>query len=587
VSFSPEPAIAALAVEVSGVSEPDLEHVRGVLCEVVASERGSVAIDARDRILCLFGSAPLGEQCLRAVRAALLLRKAIPAMNEEYGLRASLRAGIHAGPPGDALEVARALWSLARPGAVVASKAVERLVPRRFRCRELDPVVLPGRGEAIVPYEMEQAIGGQADFEECGPRPAPFVGRQREMRSLEEAVRARRPVAVVGPPGSGRGRLLSEVRTRARENGAWAAAGRVLDRPRLPFAPFAEIARAEAAVSGMDRGDPERLFAALHRDLAAAGLSEEDAGRQAERIVLSLGAPLPAARGDGDAEETLHAWRCWIASRSTPPGSVLCVEGLSSADAPSLALLQSLAADPSRPALFATAVPGAMPPAGFSVLELPGLPPGDALALAEDVSGGPTGAELAALVRDQTSGHALHVDALARATRLSGRPTRSPLHVLLGEEIDSLPPDTRTVVCAAAVLGTTFWHFFLSRLLVREVRSALAEAVGRGVLLTQPSSLMRNDGLYRFRHPLLAEAALERLEAAERRKLHAEAAALFDQRVRHGGLEPLALAAAHASDAGDQLGTLRRTQEGLEEASRRGLTAWEEVFRRLRSEATA
>lgn len=273
-----------------------------------------------------------GEEA--AVKAA---RDAVRAL-AEAGFEG--RAGVHTGRAG-----ARALAEAAPPGAVWISKAVERQIPRRFRFHEM-PVIEAG-GEALPPYEVVEEIGPPGEFGEAVPVP--------DAETWAAEVRPGARIAFVGPPGSGRSTLLRAVRDRVRAVSpeAWVACGRCERRPPAPWGAPGDILRAEAAASGHDRWDGERVVAAVKR--LGGGAAEADA------IALSLGLRLNAD-GDPPPPGPEVARAAWIAALGR--ATLLCVEDLEDAQPEERDALAACGA-----AVFATAAPGTPLPPGFRAVE--------------------------------------------------------------------------------------------------------------------------------------------------------------------------------------------------------------------------
>lgn len=266
------------------------------------------------------------------------------------------RGGIHLGGP-DPATAARALALAAQPGTLWISKAVERLVPRRFRFHE-GPVLEVGR-EAVPAYEVVEEIGPPGEFEAGEPPP----GSDLLIERLAGDVRRGARIVLVGPAGSGRSRILRAVR-RSFPDG-WVACGRCEARPPSPYGALGDIVRAEAAASGFDRWDGERVVAAVKR--LGGDASDADA------VALSLGLRLNAD-SDPPAPEAGGAWK-----RLLSGARLICVEDLEDAGGDEWELL-GLA-----PAVLATALPGTAVPGGFTSVGVPAAPRAEPRPLPSDL----------------------------------------------------------------------------------------------------------------------------------------------------------------------------------------------------------
>ncbi len=107
---------------------------------------------------------------------------------------------------GDPLNVAARLLALAQEGEILAAG---ELSPRRYLLRERGTTPLRGRTHPVRIVAVEDRK--LADAPEGSPSP-PLVGRRRELRKLQTHLRQEGArIALVGPPGVGKTRLVREV----------------------------------------------------------------------------------------------------------------------------------------------------------------------------------------------------------------------------------------------------------------------------------------------------------------------------------------------------------------------------------------
>jgi class 3 adenylate cyclase/predicted ATPase len=160
------------------------------------------------------------------------VRAAKEILSSDIGL--PIRAGLNRGPVfmgdlgsgrrctftvmGDAVNLAARLMQKSAPGQLVASTAVLDLVPTEFDLTALEPFMVKGKSEPI----NASLVGDQRSEPSIAKdRSEPndevgFVGRTEELASLQkELASARlgtgRVVEVVGEPGIGKSRLVSEL----------------------------------------------------------------------------------------------------------------------------------------------------------------------------------------------------------------------------------------------------------------------------------------------------------------------------------------------------------------------------------------
>ncbi|MEK7468476.1 MAG: hypothetical protein AAB074_13785 [Planctomycetota bacterium] len=511
---APIPLVLAL------VAEAD-HPAGGALRERLASLGGEVRTGPSAVVITWEDSRGREEFAIRAARDAVKFAR-------DAGLAA--RAAVHLGLP-DPSPGAFAMARAAPDGAVWVSKAVERLVPRRFRFTEL-PVLQVG-AEAVPPYEAGEELGSPGEFgsgEELGP----FIERQSAITTLHATQTS---LLLIGPPGSGRARLLRVCRETRRATGSWVAVGRCGERPASPGGAFGQMLCAEAAASGFDRWDGERVVAAVKR----LGGSAEDA----DTLALSLGLRLnEEGASPAPAPDAMRAaWGRLL--EGMKPRPLLCLENLGRATAEEVAILESL--PPAAATVLATGESLVKSKRGFLPVPLREMSPDASRKLAARVqlapgimaAGNPLLIEqLGALCAE--AGNDAAVDAFAAP---------DPLHDAIDARFEALPLEARETLAAASILGRSFWRFALERVLGHDAEEGLQKARHGGWILEREGSLMRADGELLFRHDLLREAAESSLAPGAPQQLHAVAAAFYEQRAPLAGPATAARAAWHRAEA--------------------------------------
>ncbi|MFJ6194597.1 adenylate/guanylate cyclase domain-containing protein [Micromonospora sp. NPDC092111] len=212
--------------DVRAVQRAYFDTVAGVLHRW----QGAVEKYVGDAVMALFGARTSdGLDAYRAVRAGLeiqaaLDRRALPggvALRVRVGVAtgeavvdlAAARDGGHGMASGAVLTTAARIQEYAPPGGVVVCSATHRATAGLVDQHALAPASLTGKA---LPVDVWRVTGATR------PRPArhhgPLVGRRRETATAREqltrAAREHRPrwVALVGPDGIGRSRLLHELR---------------------------------------------------------------------------------------------------------------------------------------------------------------------------------------------------------------------------------------------------------------------------------------------------------------------------------------------------------------------------------------
>ncbi|MGV0715611.1 adenylate/guanylate cyclase domain-containing protein [Mycolicibacterium sp. XJ662] len=196
---------------------------RDEVLRIVDHYGGHVGNTKGDGLLAVFGHPHAHEDDVRrAVQAGLDLTKAISHLSERvrrrFGFGIDVRVGIHRGLVyldtaqddvyGLAANLAARMCSIAEPGTVAVSDAVERLVRDAFELVPGTPHKVKGIDTEVMPY---RPVG---EREATGAAPGPLVGREHETRYLRTALAQAasgtlRPpgVAFCGDPGIGKSRL--------------------------------------------------------------------------------------------------------------------------------------------------------------------------------------------------------------------------------------------------------------------------------------------------------------------------------------------------------------------------------------------
>ena len=199
---------------------PILERYFAEMRSAVERHGGRVQKFIGDAVVAIFG-VPLAHEddALRAVRAAIEMHQQLETLNETLPFRLAARIGITTGEVvlsgddspvvGDAMNTASRLQSAAEPGGVLIGEATWRLVRSAVVAEAVEPLDAKGKAEPVPAWRI-------VAIDDSPARSAtPFVGRERPLRQLEEALedaidaRASVLVTILAPPGVGKSRLAS------------------------------------------------------------------------------------------------------------------------------------------------------------------------------------------------------------------------------------------------------------------------------------------------------------------------------------------------------------------------------------------
>jgi predicted ATPase/class 3 adenylate cyclase len=486
--------------------------------EAVERHGGTVEKFVGDAVMAVFGLPRAHEDdALRAVRAALDMQEAVERLNlslAERGLPGlCIRIGINTGEvvtgddvatlaTGDAVNTAKRLEQAAAGGEILVGAMTERLVRHTTRLEPVSPVDAKGKTTQVEAWRVHLVVGEEAVLY---PEPG-FVGRERELELLEEAWESVRSeqrchlVTILGEPGIGKSRLVSELAARIEGQ---IVSGRCLSYgDGITYWPVLEVLRQLGTLPSQP--DAARALGSLLGDVKAPSSAEEIAwGFRQLLEERAREAPLLCIFDDLQwAEETFLDLLEHLALLSRDaPILLLCMArpelNERRAGWPVALRLQPLDAEP-----VAELIPDT-------------LPPGLREKIAHSAAGNPLFLiEMTALAREGDG--EVFVPASLRA--------------LLGARLDQLSPKERHLLQCASVEGEIFHRGALLALYPEEAQLTprLASLVRKELIYPAEAQLPGEDA-FRFRHLLLRDAAYAALPKADRAALHVRFAAWTEE----------------------------------------------------------
>ncbi|MEV4170309.1 AAA family ATPase [Nonomuraea sp. NPDC049709] len=509
-----------------------------LLRSVVTASGSSFTKSLGDGLMAVFDSATAGLDAIIAVQQAVAdeNERAL----EKISIRAALAAGDvcwgHDDVSGLPTVEAARLVAVAEGGQVLCTDLVRRLAQGRSRHEFKDLGRLPGKGlrEPLHTYELHWQSadhhlgGGLAPWLDDGPL-LPFVGRQEELRALDQELAAAEfgsgLVILEGESGVGKTRLASEVARRALKRQFTVLAGRCTDPARQAYEPIA------GAVERLARTSPALLL--------RAGVDQQCG--QLVRLAPSLAAPPlslevpPATEPVSERYHLMAAARTLIERLATVRPVLLVVDDLQWATLESLQMLNALMWDADALPLLVLAlsrpvpVESAMPElhkltADGRVIQVPSFGLDEvSRALAEArASGDPQ------LLHRITGGNAFLISEvireLAAGKDLDSLAVPDSVTRMVMARLAQLHPDARDLVSLLAV-GERMDSAALRRGLgheqgLDEARfvAAVEEAMGAGLVT------MLDDGSCQFSHELTRTALYGMLSAPRAALLHGRVA---------------------------------------------------------------
>jgi class 3 adenylate cyclase/tetratricopeptide (TPR) repeat protein len=507
----------------------------------------------------------------RAVRAGLAILDAIAELNDsDPALDLRVRIGVNTGEAvvavgarpdrgegivtGDVVNTAARIQSAAPVNAVAVSEQTYRLTSRVFEYDLLAPVAVKGKAK---PLGLWRAKAARARFgSDVGRRHTTrFVGRELERPLLigifERAAQQRcvQLVTVVGEPGVGKSRLVAELfgyieakpeLTRWRQ-------GRCLPYGEgITFWALGEIVKAEA---GILESDSARGAAAKLEGAVAA--SEPERPWLLQRLAPLVGVE---ATSTAEREELFAAWRRFFEGLAATHPTVLVFEDLHWADGALLSFLEHLAEwsqgvpllilCAARPELYERRPAWG---AGQRNAHTINLSPLSHRETAELVSHLATSTvlsdELEQAILERAGGNPLYAEEFVRllgdrhlshgAVGISGPELPDSVQALIAARLDTLSPERKRVLQAAAVLGKVFWIGGLEEMEGRtraELELTLHEFVRKELVRPTRTSSMEGEAEYSFSHLLVRDVAYGQIPRVERARRHRSAAGWLERR---------------------------------------------------------
>jgi serine/threonine protein kinase len=291
----------------------------------------------------------------------------------------------------------------------------------------LDPAARPTGPDIVERLCRDSSSQRRASAPPTSMRPPleHFLGRQKELSLLREAFTdcERNGVAVVlhGEAGIGKSSIATHFATRLETEGqAWVLTGRCDQRETVPFKALDEVFDALSGEIGARFSGRTTHLLPERADLLAQAFPT------LQRIpsfgqAMKLERPVDARR---TRELVFAAARDLIARLAVSERLCIVIEDLHWADADSLALVIELIRAPAPPRVLLLATMRTTADTSRRLLELQSalgarlrtievtaLPPGEALNLAEELAG----SSAACAIIEETGGHPLFIDTLARS----------------------------------------------------------------------------------------------------------------------------------------------------------------------------
>ena len=582
--------LCGAVAEVSAAAPPEPErHYRQVRAlstlarDAVQQYGGTLQPVVGECIIAVFG-APIAqeEHAQRAVLAALDLQHRV---REASGDALAVRLGVHTGVVavhglenapmtlgavvGDTVTGAMALQAHAAPGTVRCSGATARLVRGFVRLVAQEPVAAGERSMPMSVYQVARLRGGQPPRLRPQARPLrPFVGRARELTTLQELfaqVEAGQGqvVGIVGEPGIGKSRLLSEFRRLRGRRLTYLAGGcRSYGQP-TPYLPVRTLLRMHCGIAATD--SPAIMVVKVRRRLTEVGMAPEEwAPYLLWLLEVSTDTdPLATVSPQEMRARTTEALVQLALHGALQLPLVLEVENLHWIDPSSEEVLTVLAERLACAAilLLTTARPGYHPPwidrSYTSQVALARLTPAESRLVVQSVTQAtPLPEPLIRTIVVTAVGNPFFLEELARTVveqDAQATPLRIPntVQAVLAARIDRLPSEAKRLLQTAAVIGRE-----VPFALLHTVTALPIDALYMHLRHLQAAEFLYETPLapapvYTFKHALTQEVAYQSLLQSTRQDYHQQIAQALEERFPQTIETQPELLAHHYSQSGN------------------------------------
>ncbi len=447
---------------------------------------------------------------------------------------------------GDSVNLAARLMAHAAPGELLATQAVVDAASGRVPAFVRPPFAAKGKRIPVTPL----AIGGQG--RPGGPaspagRPAaagPMVGRESELDTLLAIAAAAAggsgtAVEVVGEPGAGKSRLLSEFGALVSGDLLWVD-GDVYSAGR-PYAPFERLLRRRWGIADDDPDAAAALAAGLE---AAVRARAPHLLAWLPLIGVVVGLELPPTPEVKQTEATVRKARLEELTSELVGAilygpTIIVFNDVHLMDGASRDLIDRLARDArTRPWLvIASRRPDSRSPLRTALATTVELGPLSAAAAAEllhrATAAAPVPSHRLTALAERAGGNPLFLRELAAqlAAGQSDDSLPSSVEAAIGARIDRLAPAARRLLRCASVLGID-----VDGALLGEIVGPGSASPAAGAEPAPPLDVLAEflepvaAGRWCFNHQLVREVAYDGLPYRQRLELHAATAAAIERR---------------------------------------------------------
>jgi class 3 adenylate cyclase/tetratricopeptide (TPR) repeat protein len=510
---------------------------------------GTVEKFIGDAVMALFG-APIAREGdpERAVRAALSIRDWVRS-EHELQVRIAVNTGealvsIVADPSagetmaaGDVLNTASRLQTAAPENGIIVGEQTYWATRSVIDYREAVPVVAKGKSSPVPVWE---AVAARTDLRGARLHRTPFVGRSRELESLESALvdvrssDSARLATLIAGPGQGKSRLVHEFRARTAE-AAWLEGRCVPYGTGVTFWALGEIVKAHAGILDAEPATTtaEKLATAVREALR----DDPEAAWVEAHLRTLVGLASENGSWHDRRSEAFFAWRRFLEALAGARPLVLVFEDLHWADDDLLDFIDHVlewASDApllivctARPELLESRPGWGASRQSSLLLRLIALRDEDVEQIVSALLGSSIllPETLTALL-ERADGNPLYAEQYTRLFLERGEVEELQpvtLQGLIAARLDALALADKELLQAAAVIGKIFWTGSVAAVAGRDswsVEERLRVLEHRELVRHSRVSTLTGDSEWAFGHVLVRDVAYGQIPRADRAEMH-------------------------------------------------------------------
>ncbi|HEV8675909.1 MAG TPA: AAA family ATPase, partial [Methylomirabilota bacterium] len=550
-----------------------LHPVLGRMMEAVHHYEGTVNQVMGDGIMALFG-APLAHEdhAVRACYAALRMQESVTRYGDEvqrsHGVPVQIRVGLNSGEVvvrsidsglhldyiavGQTTHLAARMEQMAKPGSILITTATLAQAEAHIQAKSLGRIPVRGLEGPIEVYELVGAQPVRSRLQALGARQglSPFVGREAEIERLRRAVEQAgaghgQLVAVVGEPGVGKTRLISEF-----SRSPWLRDWLVLEASAVSYLAPTPYSAVIALLRAYFQTEEREAPAAVRDKVTAKVLALEGRLKEAVPSLLWLldalpeDDPLHGLEPPRRRSRTLDAVKRLLLDESRRQPVLIMLESLQWIDTETQAILDTVVdtLPIARLLLLVSYRPEYQHGWGnrtyYTQLPIDPLAPDNAEAFLSSLLGDDTHlAPLKRLLIERTEGNPFFLEESVRrlvetqvlvgtgayrlAKPLPAVDVPATVQAVLAARIDRLPPEEKRLLQGASVIGRD-----VPFSLLQAIADMNEEDLRRRITQLQAGEFLYETSLfpeleYTFKHALTHDVAYGSLLRERRRALHA------------------------------------------------------------------